>query len=231
MLKQVVSKCILSSSPSQFKINVIAPFAWNLCRSLSLASPDLRRHSVGQHLRLKAFSDSYNDKWGTDLGSWSDENKTIYPPLRPEDGVRPAEVFHGRQNCRHHHKKMFTLARMVRGMDVDEAIARLDVLQTKCAEIMREVLREAKEIAVRDHNVEFASNMHIAASWTNQSGMVKFVRQHARGRDYINNMRFTNYHVMLREGPAPPRRPRVTAKEAADMYIDQLRSRTITDGL
>lgn len=126
---------------------------------------------------------------------------------------------------------MLHVSRIIRNMNIDEALARLDNIDRKSADIIRDVLLEAQDLAVEKHGVEFKSNLHIVRSFILESGNIKFVRQHARGRDYINKMRFTNYYVMLREGPAPALDPLLTSNQAAEMYLNELRSRTIVDGL
>lgn len=228
MLKQLVTSSMTSSSRYLLNNNNVAMMTSQL-RHISMTSANMRRNCPGQHKRLKSFVESYNDKWTTDLGTWSDKNLIVYPPT--SEGIRPVEVYHGRQNCRYYPKKMYQVARFIRGMNVDEAIARLEHVKSRGSEIIVDVLKEAQEIAVRDNNVEFKSNMHVVLSFTNESGNIKFIRQHARSRDYINRMRFVNYYCMLREGPAPPLRPLLTSDQAADMYIDELRHRTIADGL
>lgn len=50
---------------------------------------------------------------------------------------------------------------MVRGMSIDEAVKQLSFVLKKGAEPVKEVLLEAQEIAVRDQNVEFKSNLWV----------------------------------------------------------------------
>lgn len=56
---------------------------------------------------------------------------------------------------------MWYIACMIRGMSVDEAIKQMKFLNKKGAKDVREVLEEAKELAVKEHNVEFPSNMWV----------------------------------------------------------------------
>lgn len=46
-------------------------------------------------------------------------------------------------------------------MTVDEAIKQLKFVPKKGAKYVREALEEAKEIAVKEHNVEFGSNLWV----------------------------------------------------------------------
>lgn len=56
---------------------------------------------------------------------------------------------------------MWYIASMIRGLTVDEAIKQMRFLQKKGAKHVREVLIEAKELALNEHNVEFPSNMWV----------------------------------------------------------------------
>jgi hypothetical protein len=63
---------------------------------------------------------------------------------------------------------MFYFASFVRGLTVDEAIKQLSFIQKKGAGIVKEVLEEAREMAIKEHNFEFGTNMWVAESFTNQ---------------------------------------------------------------
>lgn len=56
---------------------------------------------------------------------------------------------------------MWYIASLIRGMPVDEAIKQLKFVLKKGAKDVREVLEEAKDLAVKEHNVEFPSNMWV----------------------------------------------------------------------
>lgn len=50
---------------------------------------------------------------------------------------------------------------LIRGMTVDEAIKQMKFTLKKGAQVVREVLEETKELAYKEHNVEFPSNMWV----------------------------------------------------------------------
>lgn len=56
---------------------------------------------------------------------------------------------------------MWYIASFIRGMAVDEAIKQLKFVTKKGAKDVRETIEEAKELALKEHNVEFPSNMWI----------------------------------------------------------------------
>nr|XP_004225664.1 39S ribosomal protein L22, mitochondrial-like [Ciona intestinalis] len=189
------------------------------------------RKNPGQHKRIKAHSLTHEDKWTTDLETWTENNKMLYSPMDPEKGVRPAEIYYGRANVRYPPKKLYHVAYIVKGLNIDEAITHLGYINNKAARTIADVLREAQEHAVAEHNVEFKSNLHIVDSFAESSGAVKFPIYHARGRMALGKCRFSNYYCLLREGPAPPKRPKLTALEFGIVHLDELRNRKISDGL
>lgn len=59
---------------------------------------------------------------------------------------------------------MWYIACLVRGMSVDEAIKQLKFVPKKGAKDVRETIEEAREMAVKDHNVEFPTNLWVGKS-------------------------------------------------------------------
>lgn len=56
---------------------------------------------------------------------------------------------------------MWYIASFVRGMSVDEAVKQLSFLKKKGAAIAKEVILEAQNIAVEEHDIEFKSNLWV----------------------------------------------------------------------
>jgi large subunit ribosomal protein L22 len=56
---------------------------------------------------------------------------------------------------------MWYIASMIRGMSIDEAVKQLSFINKKGAIFVRDTILEAQEIAVKEHNVEFRSNLWI----------------------------------------------------------------------
>ena len=65
---------------------------------------------------------------------------------------------------------------------MEEALKQLDFVNKKGAFIAAEVIREAQELAVKEHNVEFRSNLWVAESFATKGMCIKGVRRHARMR-------------------------------------------------
>lgn len=160
-------------------------------------------------------------------------NDVIYPPQKPGEPARPAEVCHMRANIRGHPKRKWYAAVMVRGLSVDEAIKQCDFHNQLFPHIIKEVIQEAQEIAVRDHNVEFKSNLWVADSYVTKGNVIKGMRLHARGRRGEVRFMFCNYYVRLREG-TPPKHyypPPPTGLQKMEEYIKLQRERRIKESL
>ncbi|XP_072256590.1 large ribosomal subunit protein uL22m [Pyxicephalus adspersus] len=163
--------------------------------------------------------------------SWEMKNKVVYPPQLPDEPRRPAEVYHARRQIKYSPDKMWYLAKLVKGMSIDQALAQLEFNDKKGAKIMREVLLEAQEMAVRNHHVEYKSNLHIAESLSNKGKYLKRIRYHARGRFGIMDKVYCHYFVKLVEGPPPPKEQPISGFEQAKEYVENLKNRNIIRSL
>ncbi|KFO96363.1 hypothetical protein N300_10554, partial [Calypte anna] len=165
------------------------------------------------------------------LGKWEKKNRVVYPPQLPGEPRRPAEIYHCRREIKYSNNKMWYLAKLIQGMSIDQALAQLEFSDKKGAKVIKEVLLEAQEMAVRNHNVEFKSNLHIAISMAGRGKYVKRIRYHGKGMFGIMNINRCHYFVKLVEGPPPPPEPPTTGFDQAKEYVQQLRSRTLINTL
>ncbi|OXB55856.1 hypothetical protein ASZ78_003573 [Callipepla squamata] len=143
------------------------------------------------------------------IGRWEKKNRIVYPPQLPGEPRRPA----------------------IKGMSIDQALAQLEFNDKKGAKVIKEVLLEAQEMAVRNHNVEFKSNLYIAESLTGKGHYTKRIRYHGKGMFGIMKIVKCHYFVKLVEGPPPPPEPRKTGFDQAKEYVQQLRNRTLVHTL
>ena len=90
---------------------------------------------------------------------------------------------------------MWHVANLVRGLSVDEALKQLDFINKKGAFIAAEVIKEAQELAVKDHCVEFKSNLWVAESFATKGTVMKGVRRHARMRMSVVRYEYMHYFV------------------------------------
>uniref|UniRef100_A0A8D0H839 Large ribosomal subunit protein uL22m n=1 Tax=Sphenodon punctatus TaxID=8508 RepID=A0A8D0H839_SPHPU len=164
-------------------------------------------------------------------GRWEKKNNVCYPPQLPGEPRRPSEIYHCRRNIKYSMDKMWYLAKLIRGMSIDQALAQLEFNDKKGAKVMKEVLLEAQEMAVRDFNVEFKSNLYIARSFSGKGHYLKRIRYHGKGHFGIMDKVKCHYFVKLVEGPPPAPDPPKTGFDQAKEYVQQLRSRTIINAL
>ncbi|XP_035207189.1 39S ribosomal protein L22, mitochondrial-like isoform X2 [Stegodyphus dumicola] len=159
---------------------------------------------------------------------WLNQNDWVYPPLKPGEERRPAWVCHVRENIKYSPKKMWYVACLVRGMSVDEAIKQLSFVRTKGAHIAKEVIEEAQNLAVQEHNVEYKSNLWVE-SFVGKGQIIKGIRKHAKMRFGIIHYRYCHYFVRLVEGPPPKHyyTPELTGNEKLEEYFAELRARRI----
>ncbi|XP_047463017.1 39S ribosomal protein L22, mitochondrial [Mugil cephalus] len=162
--------------------------------------------------------------------NWERKNLKVYPPQLPDEPRRPAEIYHSRRQIKYSKDKMWYLAKLIRGMSIDEAIAQLEFNDKKGAKIIKEVLLEAQEMAVKRHNVEFKSNLYVAESLSGKGKYLKRIRYHGRGMFGIMDIVYSHYFVKLVEG-APPKVEETTSFDQAKEYVQGLKNRTIIHSL
>ena len=125
--------------------------------------------------------------------NWPSYNERVW---KPDGQYRPAYVCHMRDNIKYTHKKMWHIAQFVRGLSVDEAIKQLNFINKKGAFIAAEVrhlsllprtqylcpqvIEEARQLAVKEHCVEYGSNLWVTESFATKGQRIKGMRRHAR---------------------------------------------------
>nr|XP_033783468.1 39S ribosomal protein L22, mitochondrial isoform X2 [Geotrypetes seraphini] len=162
---------------------------------------------------------------------WEKKNKVVHPPQLPDEPRRPAEIHHCRRQIKYSKDKMWYLAKLIRGMSIDQALGQLQFNDKKGAKIIKEVLLEAQDMAVKNFNVEYKSNLYIAESFSGKGKYLKRIRYHGRGMFGIMDKVKCHYFVKLVEGPPPPMEPPKSGFDLAKEYVQQLCNRTIVHGL
>lgn len=160
---------------------------------------------------------------------WPMENWKMYPPQEEGEARRRASYCHFRENVKYSPKKMWYICCLVRGLTVDEAIKQLSFVPKKGAHILKEVIEEARDIAINEHHFEFKSNMWIGECNCEKGIVFKGVRKHAYFRFGIIHYFHTHILVRLVEGPPPKHfyHDPLTNREKLDHYIDDLRRRKV----
>ncbi|XP_060792484.1 39S ribosomal protein L22, mitochondrial isoform X1 [Neoarius graeffei] len=190
---------LLSRLFGQIPLRFVTPFSQKSCLHLSAA------------LNLK---------------NWEKKNRILYPPQEKDEPRRPAEIYHCRRQIKYSKDKMWYLAKLIRGMTIDQALAQLEFNDKKGAKIIREVLLEAQEMAVKSHSVEYKSNLYVAESFSGKGQYLKRIRYHGRGMFGIMDKVYCHYFVKLVEG-SPPTVEQNTPFDQAKEYVEELKNRTI----
>lgn len=165
---------------------------------------------------------------------WPRYNELVQEPqTNPLEERRPATYYHFRENIKSSPKKMWHVAKFMRGLNVDEAIKQLKFMNLKTAQIAADVLEEAQAKAVRDHNFEFKSKMWVDDVRIAKGLVIKGVRRHARMRYGQINYFYVHMCIKLTEGEPPVHfyRPKQNGNDLLRKYYKDLRSREIKHGL
>ncbi|XP_003697870.1 39S ribosomal protein L22, mitochondrial [Apis florea] len=169
-----------------------------------------------------------------DTTSFLKYNNVVFPPQKPNEERRPGYVCHVRKNIKYSPLKMWYIASFVRGMSVDEAVKQLSFLKKKGAAIAKEVILEAQNIAVEEHDIEFKSNLWVAESFATKGAVIKGMRRHARARAGIVHYRHTHYFVRLEEGKPPKHYYLPAPKSGEELlkeWMEQMHRRKIYNSL
>lgn len=111
-----------------------------------------------KYLNLKSLSKLglAKDHW-----QWPKHNRILFPPQTKDEPRRNAFVHHMRSFIHYDPVKLWYPAYLIRGMTIDEAIKQLSFHKSKGADYIKETLIEAQELAVKEHNVEYKSNLWV----------------------------------------------------------------------
>lgn len=151
---------------------------------------------------------------------------------------------------------MWFVASMVRGLSVDDAIRQLRFCVKGCAPYLLDTILEAQEMAVRDHNVEFKSNLWVGKYWlfilvskhnltidfefkftaesfVGKGVVIKGIRRHARLRMGRVEYKYCHYFVRLEEGKPPKDYygKTVTPEQQLEKWLGEKRKRNIPNSL
>uniref|UniRef100_A0A8D8RAF9 Large ribosomal subunit protein uL22m n=1 Tax=Cacopsylla melanoneura TaxID=428564 RepID=A0A8D8RAF9_9HEMI len=161
-------------------------------------------------------------------------NDVVFPPQQEGEEKRPAFVCHFKDKIKYSPEKMWYVACLVRGMSIDQALIQLGYVGKKGAPFIRDTILEAQELAVKEHNVEFKSNLWIAESFAHKDLVIRGLRRHARHRMYKLDYKYCTYFVRLEEGKPPKNYYYAglqTAPEKLEEWLTTVRRRKISSSL
>ena len=205
------------------------------CRLITSKIPvSVLRVPISRHV-------SNQEKWGhlvdekNEISRWKKLNEKVFEPTLNGEEKRPAYVCHEKRNVFYSYKKLYIVSCLVRGLSVDEAIKQLSFVNTKGAKVVKDTILEAQELAVKEHNVEFKSNLWVAESFPEKGRPIMAYRRHARANINKIEVNQTHYFVRLEEGSPPEHyyyhRRKLTPQELMDEWFDELHRRKITNSL
>ncbi|XP_047483383.1 39S ribosomal protein L22, mitochondrial-like [Penaeus chinensis] len=231
-ISRVVGLAALESSLFRLSLGTIQrPL---LCTTASnLLSPSDTTTPLSLVQKSGLHTSTGNQSWERPRGprKWLLNNQTKFAPTPFGEQERPAYVCHVKENVKYSPDKMWYVACLVRGMKIDDAIHQLQFVHKKGAVAVREALEEAQEMAVRNHNVEFKSNLWVSESFVGKGLVIKGFRRHARRRFGHVKYKHCHYFVTLEEGEPPehyyPHSRKLTPQEMLEEWLESKRKRTI----
>ena len=118
------------------------------------------------------------------------------------------------------------------GMTVDEALKQLKFNTKKGCRVVEEVLEEAREMAVKDHHFEYATNMWVAESFCENFENIKGLKRHKGGNISFLKYRYISYFVRLEEGIPPKHyygdeKYSQTTKQWLEKYVQDHRNKFV----
>ncbi|XP_033217844.1 39S ribosomal protein L22, mitochondrial [Belonocnema kinseyi] len=161
-------------------------------------------------------------------------NEKFYPIQAHGEERRPAFVCHVKRHLKYSPKNMWYVANLVRGMSVDEALKQISFVLKKGGAFVKEAIEEAQEMAVKDHNVEFKSNLWVSESFVTKGRVIKGLRRHAKQRHGEIRYIYCHYYVTLEEGK-PPENYYLTGQKTKEQLLEDfkegLRKRKVYNSL
>ncbi|OQR70872.1 39S ribosomal protein L22 [Tropilaelaps mercedesae] len=156
---------------------------------------------------------------------WEKKNTVIHSPEEPVNRY----LVHYRSQVNYAMKKMLPITWKIRGLTIDDAIAQMEFDNRKGAKILKEILKEAQDLAVKEHNIEFRSNLWVAEAFTTTGNCLKGIRKHSRARFGEIKYRYSNVFVRLEEGSRPKHYydPPLTAEQKLKQFSKELGDRYV----
>ncbi|EGD72226.1 hypothetical protein PTSG_00247 [Salpingoeca rosetta] len=154
---------------------------------------------------------------------WKLQKEAIAKGKSPIEFADEKNVFGCRRNIKTSPWKLNLVAKQIRGLAVDDAIAQMTFSKKDAASHVRQVLEITKNNAKANHGVANPSNMHVAESWVGKGMYGRGIRRANKGRVYRSIRPRTHYFLRLRVGP-PPKQEYVK-EDRPEYYTRKLQER------
>jgi large subunit ribosomal protein L22 len=103
--------------------------------------------------------------------------------------------------------KLNLVAKLIRGMSVNEALAQVKFCEKKASKFVETTLLDAQRRAEQTLDLD-PLNLHVVESFVGKGSYLKRIRYHGRGQFGVMHKYYAHYYLKLREGPAPPKKKR-----------------------
>jgi len=141
-------------------------------------------------------------------------------------------IYHCRRDIKIQPKKMMLVANLVNRMSIEEAIAQCQFSPKGAAEVVKEVLEEAQEKAVKTYGVEDKTNLYIDSSHVGRGQHLKRIKYHGRGRFGKAQRYYCHYFCIVKEGVPPGKNiPRTRSRYLTELERKLKHPKTIKNSL
>eukprot|EP00040_Diaphanoeca_grandis_P039111 m.258171 g.258171 ORF g.258171 m.258171 type:complete len:240 (-) comp36226_c0_seq1:71-790(-) len=135
-------------------------------------------------------------------------------------------IVYGRQlNCPSSPWKLNLVAKLIRGMKVDDAIAQMKFSHKKAGSHVLRVLKVTKHNAWHNHGVEDPSDMYVAESYVGKGQNLRRMRMHAMSRTGRSTKPRTHYYLKLQVGDKPKPKEKLKWWRQTSVNINSLKTK------
>lgn len=142
------------------------------------------------------------------------------------------EIPHCRRDIRIAPKKMTLVANLVARMSIEDAITQCEFSNKGAAAVVKEVLEEAQEVAVKKYGIDDKTNLYVDQSHVGRGQHLKRIKFHGRGRFGKMKRFYCHYFCVLKEGVPPGKDvPRVKTRYLTELERKLKHPKTIKNSL
>jgi len=141
------------------------------------------------------------------------------------------EIYHCRRDIKIGPKKMWYAANLINRMPIEEAIVQSEFSIKGASEVVKEVLVEAQERAVKEFGIENKSLLYVDQSFVGKGQNLLRIKYHGRGRFGRMKRYYCSYFVVLKEGVPPGKNIKRRGKYLPELERKLKHPKTIKNSL
>ncbi|XP_078371805.1 large ribosomal subunit protein uL22m-like [Oculina patagonica] len=161
--------------------------------------------------------------WGKTQSEIEEEKGIPEPPTE--------SIYHCIRDVKGSPTKFNLVAKQIRGLQIDEAIKQMTFSPKRAAGIIKQVIEEARDIAVEKHGIEDKTHLWVAQSFSTKGRYIKKIRYHAMGRFGIMHKKYCHYYVVLKEGTGQQKNKRRLRRHLTELEKVQRHPQHIRNSL